>query len=314
MRAVLLRSAIIAMVAVMAASVSACSEVSGVVVGNGTPPQNKQPPHVITRSHTETLTIGPNLPKAEVSQQCDGGERVVGGGFSLPFYEPLYPSASHPTANGWMAKFALPLAYPQMYIPTAEITIYAQCLVGGAGRVSIQSVSQDIPALTTETVVAQCPTGSTAVGGGYAIRDDVDTIIMDGFVYALGGGIFRNIDTHDVIAGATAFVICYNSTVSVSVEHDHAVELEAYVDLGSDGPSHPLGFQRAYYNDTCRPGTTMTDGGYASLGNNTAYHSLYAYTNGPDPQVSRWDIYMYSNNQPFPVGDGIYAEFACVAF
>jgi hypothetical protein len=290
------RSVILSLMLFAAIVMGACG-LSGVTTSKAAPP----PPSVHTVSNTASFSHEGTNP-AEVAVACPANELVLGGGYkfevlggspSSPPVPFVYVTASLPSGNGWKVSFS--------YTMIANATVYVQCLVGGTGSVSVQSASLDFP--TSPAILgtgATCPTGSTVVGGGFAVKSGI--VVVEDFPRATTtsgwGGSFRNGTTHDFLAGATVYANCYSLMQPLTITRDHRVTTG--VDLYE--------IHSARLETGCKAGTALAAGGYmrASAGGTV-------YTTAPNPQGAGWDVVILNRNVDVDVS-GLTAVIACVAF
>ncbi len=91
---------------------------------------------------------------------CPEGTIVTGGGYSS---SPMtIPFASEPEGNGWV------IANTNLYDTEAPVNVYAVCLSGISGTISVPSSQTALEVNGYGIAATGCPEGSFLVGGGFA--------------------------------------------------------------------------------------------------------------------------------------------------
>lgn len=107
----------------------------------------------------------PNNDTANVTAACPEGTTVMSGGFATN--QGVYVYTQLMKSNGWQA-------FASNYTGSSKtLSVFAVCASNIAGA-SVQQVFQQgtISGNSNGNVVAECPFGSTVVGGGYASKSD----------------------------------------------------------------------------------------------------------------------------------------------
>ena len=107
----------------------------------------------------------PNNDTADITAACPEGTTVMSGGFATN--QGVYVYTQLMKSNGWQA-------FASNYTGSSKtLSVFAVCASNIAGA-SVQQVLQQgtISGNSSGNVVAECPWGSTVVGGGYASKSD----------------------------------------------------------------------------------------------------------------------------------------------
>jgi hypothetical protein len=304
MHSVLRRSSVLGIVAATIICMGACTAASPATSTITSAPVAKHhdPPSVHTVATSSQSFSHDGTTTGDVSVTCPDGELALGGGYQFTQSVQAMQSnqnvvliqASRPSGNGWEVRFLYS-------IDPVDVIAFVQCLVGGSGTIAVQSASLDFPAppqmLSTDSA---CPAGTTLVGGGFSERLGI-SVVEDGPAtfsnLTYWSGSFENVSTHDVLAGATVYALCYSLVQPMRfVQGTPATQ----------GVS-PGSFDRGDFETSCDMGESLTAGGYANAGTPPGV----VYTDAPNAQGNAWDIRIVDRNALIT---GASSVIVCVAF
>jgi hypothetical protein len=220
------------------------------------------PPAVApTTQNVYSQTSVPAGTVGHTTAACPSGTVVTGGGYSVSS-NGMWVYVQRMNGNGWAA-------YVQNNSTlTKTLTAYAVCLAYPSVTTSSPSTNINVAGGDSANLTANCPSGSTAVGGGYTGRKEGFLIP---FYSALSGNGWRvsQKNTSAGVASFTTYVVCLSgATASTS-------SVPGYVDLppGASG----------YAESICPVGSVMTSGGWNSGTDLVVYYT--SWYNG------KWRVY-----------------------
>ena len=150
----------------------------------------------------------PNNDTASITAACPEGTTVMSGGFATN--QGVYVYTQLMKSNGWQA-------FASNYTGSSKtLSVFAVCASNIAGA-SVQQVLQQgtISGNSNGNVVAECPFGSTVVGGGYASKSDQTLKVYNSTRKNNGWQVYA---TNSKGSGQTlnAYAICLSSDAVTS--------------------------------------------------------------------------------------------------
>jgi hypothetical protein len=226
-----------------------------------------------------TITIAAGVTNGAVTVSCPSGTQLLSGGYAaLPLQ---YATADYPSGPGsWTAASAYLTPFPR------PLTVYADCLQANfpvAPQVARSAVTS-IPGLSTRSVAATCPAGTTLTGGGYLGSNRPGNIVPTTVASQPAGNGWQVTAREDSSSGSgteEAFAICTNSNLSAAA----GVPASQTVTYGSGSLVAPQA--------TCASGL-LVGGGYGSGGD-------VVYGDQEVSSFGSWEVQVRDGG-PAPVG------------
>jgi len=194
------------------------------------------------RREETTISVGPAT-IGYATAQCPSGSLVVSGGYTASPSVLVYTHQA--VGNGWQA-WARNNSSSQV-----EFRVYATCLSNSGGSVTVLSNSAPVGAGSVGPVLATCPSGSVAVGGGWGVPADGSLQVYSSLkLHGINGWEVRAENGSGSSATLTARVVCLlgtGGTVSEVAESD-SIAPGGYKGLGC----------------SCPAGSVITGGGFSN--------------------------------------------------